>query len=183
MKNIKSIAFWGLPMLFILVFLSSCGGAKPVSVIPQAVNTVNTVGLDELNLTRSDYQILNTVTAEASVTCNYGKRKIEMTDETEEFYLSYKVVNNSWLYDKYRGVMKLGYLSRDVNGRIGVGIMTPDELSRRMAIYRAINMVQQYGADGIIEPTVSTNVEEVRRDVVVYKTTVTGKVIKLKTNK
>ena len=79
--------------------------------------------------------------------------------------------------------MKLGYLSRGINGLSGVGIMTPEELSRRMAIYRAINMVQQYGADGIIEPTVSTNVEEVKKDVVVYKTTVTGKIIKLKTNK
>lgn len=170
-------------MLFISVFLSSCGTTRPVRIIPQAVNTVNTVGLDELNLTRADYEVLNTVTAEASVMCNYGKTKIEMTDESEDFYLSYKLVNNSWLYDKYKGVMKLGYLSRGINGLSGVGIMTPDELSRRMAIYRAINMVQQYGADGIIEPTVSTNVEEVKKDVVVYKTTVTGKIIKLKTNK
>ena len=106
-----------------------------------------------------------------------------MSDESGEFTLSYKLVNNLWIPDKYSGVMKLGYLANDTyNTNIG-GLIAPDALSRRIAIYRVVNMVQQYGADGIIEPIVSTNVEEVQKDVVVYKTTVSGKIIKLKTNK
>lgn len=184
MKKTKSIVFMGLSMLFVSAFLFSCGIAKPVtSIIPQAINNVNTVGLDELNLTRDDYEILNTVTAEAYITCDYGKAKIKMSDESGEFTLSYKLVNNLWIPDKYSGVMKLGYLANDTyNTNIG-GLIAPDALSRRIAIYRVVNMVQQYGADGIIEPIVSTNVEEVQKDVVVYKTTVSGKIIKLKTNK
>lgn len=184
MKKTKSIVFMGLSMLFVSAFLFSCGISKPVtSIIPQAINNVNTVGLDELNLTRDDYEILNTVTAEAYITCEYGKSKIKMSDESGEFTLSYKLVNNLWIPDKYSGVMKLGYLANDTyNTNIG-GLIAPDALSRRIAIYRVVNMVQQYGADGIIEPIVSTNVEEVQKDVVVYKTTVSGKIIKLKTNK
>ena len=52
---------------------------------------------------------------------------------------------------------------------------------RNLAIYRIINAAKVRGADGIIEPVISTNVEQRGRDIVL-KTTVSAKLIKLKTD-
>lgn len=159
--------------------LTSCGMFSP-RVLPKAVNTVNTVGLSELNLVRADYQILNTVTAEATIKCEYDINSATITDESGDFKLIYNVKNGVWTYKKHKGILRLGYLARDISDE--TKIYYPEDIARRFAIYRLINAVQEYGADGIIEPTVSTNVEQINKDDVVYKTTVTGKIIKLKTN-
>lgn len=169
-------------VLFIVTALcfTSCGMMKP-KIIPRAINTVNTVALSELNLERNDYRILNTVSSEATITCEFGSGKVEIKDESGEFELHYTINNGVWTYNKHEGVMKLGYLARDYSDTNN-GLLLPEEIARRVAIYRLINSVQQNGADGIIEPTVSTNIEQVSKKVVVYKSTVTGKVIKLKTD-
>ncbi len=49
-------------------------------------------------------------------------------------------------------------------------------------MYRLINVAKTNGADGIIEPIVSTNVEQSGKDDILYKTTVEAKIIKLHTN-
>lgn len=160
--------------------LTSCGGIK---VIPKALNTVNTVTLSELNLGRKDYRILNTVTSEATITCDYGMNTVEIKDENGEFELNYKINGNVWTYDNHKGVMKLGFLARDYsNSDINGGLLYPEDIARRMAIYRLINSVQENGGDGVIEPTISTNVEQVSKKTIIYKATVTGKIIKLKTD-
>lgn len=160
--------------------LTSCGMMGP-KIIPRAVNTVNTVSLSELNLERKDYRVLNTVTSEATITCEFKSGGlVEIKDETGEFELHYTNSNGVWLYNSHEGVMKLGYLAKDYPDTNG--LLYPEEIARRAAIYRLINTVQQAGADGVIEPTVSTNIEQVNKKTIVYKSTVTGKVIKLKTD-
>ncbi len=52
--------------------LASCSTTKRV-IVPQAINTVNTAPLIDLNLERGDYEILNTVTAEAVVYYTYNE--------------------------------------------------------------------------------------------------------------
>ena len=76
-------------LLFLIaaaVSLASCGTQV---IVPKALNTVNSVSLDELNLEREDYDILNTITAEAVVIYRERGSKIEIIDQNNEFSLSY----------------------------------------------------------------------------------------------
>lgn len=175
----KSFTKFSMIALIATLFLTSCSMFKP-KVIPRAVNTVNTVMLEELNLTKGDYQILNTVTSEAIIKCEFGATSVTVSDENGEFKLVYNVKNGVWSYGKHKGIMRLGYLSRDYSFD---GILYPEDIARRTAIYRLINSVQVIGADGIIEPTISTNVEQVSNNDVIFKTVVTGKIIKLYNDK
>ncbi|MBO8429009.1 MAG: hypothetical protein IAC68_03630, partial [Bacteroidetes bacterium] len=47
--------------------------------------------------------------------------------------------------------------------------------------YRLINVAKTNGADGIIEPIISTNIEQSGKDIL-YKTNVEAKIIRLHTN-
>lgn len=181
MKKVKNHAQKIVLLIITVLCFTSCFTSKPVKVIPRAINTVNTVALSELNLERQNYRILNTVTAEATIICEFSSGKVVIKDETGEFELHYTIADNVWTYNKHEGVMKLGYLARDYSDTNG-GLLYPEEIARRAAIYRLINTTQQNGADGIIEPTISTNIEQVNKKTIVYKSTVTGKVVKLKTD-
>lgn len=167
-------------LLFLIaaaVSLASCGTQV---IVPKALNTVNSVSLDELNLERKDYDILNTITAEAVVIYRERGSKIEIIDQNNEFSLSYTKSKTGWRLE-HSGILKLGYLSNDYRGEI-VNIIQPEEVVRRLAMYRLINVAKTNGADGIIEPIVSTNVEQSGKDDILYKTTVEAKIIKLHTN-
>ena len=54
----KSIFIVGL-----LAILASCSSNKAV-VIPRAISSIGTATLEDLNLQRSDYEVINTITAE-----------------------------------------------------------------------------------------------------------------------
>ena len=159
------------------------------TIVPRAVNTVNTAPLADLNLTRGDYEVLNTVSAEASIiyTTNAQGTKIEMGDGSE-FSLEYNLSRSGRLaayWDcKYSGIVRLGYLHADyADAQTAGSIILPEDLARRLAIYRLINEVEQYGGDAIIEPTIATNVEQTGKRSIVYKTRVTAKIIKIKTDR
>lgn len=169
--------------------LTSCG-SNNMLVIPKAVNTVNAVSLDELNLTRADYQIINTVSADATIVYseayNGSLRKIECPEE--DFELIYRLNPKTGWQCEYVGIVKLGYLANDHRLPSDM-IMNPEEVVRRLAIYRLINLAKLEGADGVIEPIVSTNIDNGDSDKkskkikdVVFKTTVSAKLIKLKSN-
>ena len=72
-------------------------------------------------------------------------------------------------------------MSNDYRGET-VSLIQPEEIVRRLAMYRLINVAKANGADGIIEPIVSTNVEQTGKNDILYKTTVEAKIIKLHTN-
>lgn len=163
----------------LVVFLmTSCA----TQIIPRAVNTVNAVSLDELNLSRKDYRLIKTITAEATIeyTELYGGSSIIIKSPEEKFALFYTKKKKGWEY-KAVGIVKLGYLANDYKS--DTDLMGPEEIARRLAIYRLINQVRLEGADGIIEPVISTNVEQGDRNTIIYKTTVCGKLITLKTDK
>ena len=162
-----------------LIGLTSCGVQSVI--IPKATNTVSTASFKDLNLARADYEILNTITAEAVIISeeksNKNGQNLTLTEENNEFELKF--------YDdriEHKGIVRLGYLASDYT-------YDPDELrsaeslARRLAIYRLINIAQQNGADGIIEPTVSTAFEQVGNKTIRLKTTAVAKIIKLTPNK
>ena len=159
-------------------------GKKKAFIIPKAVNTVNVVTLKELNLTRADYKILNTVTAEAAIIYTENKKGSVCTlrGTDEDFYLKYTFDKEGDLEEEeFSGVLRFGYLYNDY--KINNGIISPEEMARRLAIYRLINMVQLEGADGVIEPVISTNVENTsNKRECILKTTVRAKLVKLVSN-
>lgn len=154
------------------LLLPSCIRQK---ALPRAVNTINSAPLEALNLVREDYEILNTITADATIYYRQKSKSYTISNNEDGFWFK----NVQGIY-KFAGILKLGFLSNDY--AIGnLSNLQPEEVSRGLAIYRAINLAQQYGADAVIEPTISTNVEQVGRDIV-FKSTITAKLIKLKTD-
>ena len=159
-------------------------GKKKAFIIPKAVNTVNVVTLKELNLTRADYKILNTVTAEAAIIYTENKKGSVCTlrGADEDFYVKYTFDKEGDLEEEeFSGVLRFGYLYNDY--KINNGIISPEEMARRLAIYRLINIVQLEGADGVVEPVISTNVENTsNKRECILKTTVRAKLVKLTSN-
>ena len=173
-----------LVIAVVAIAMSSCRSV----VIPKAVNTVHPVGWEELNLERKDYIILNTTTAEASVNYHKTKKRIKISDPNNEFSAIFKRAmmrnafgkkSESWYLHDVDGIVRIGFLYNDYDDDDIMIRCDPSWFSRKMATYRLINAAKVAGADGIIEPIISTNIEQVGRNVV-FKTTVSGKLIKLK---
>lgn len=166
--------------LILLVVSTSCSQV----ILPRAINTVNAVSLDELNLARADYKILNTVNADAVVyySTSVDGKIVTIQCHEDDFALKYTKTKKGWR-SEFKGVAKLGYLANDYAGS-NEQMVVPEEVARRLAIYKLINEVKLVGADGVIEPIISTNVENGKsaREVV-FKTSVSAKIIKLNTNK
>ncbi len=166
------------------VFFTSCA---PLAIVPTAINTVNSVRLSELNLEREDYKILNTITAEASVIYHQLGNTIIVEDENGDFSLKFKRRYSwrkgyVWEYQSFKGVARYGFLANDYGKVNNYSDINPEQIARNIAIYRLINACKVAGGDGVIEPIVSTNVGQVGRNIV-FKTTVSAKVIKISVDK
>ena len=168
----------------VAIAMSSCRTAW----VPKAVNTVHPVGWEELNLVRKDYIILNTATAEASVTYYRTSKRVKISDANNEYIATFKRAkfrnafgkkDEVWYLHDVDGIVRIGFLNNDYDEDEIRLRCDPSWFSRRAAIYRIINAAKVAGADGIIEPVISTNIEQVGRNVI-FKTTVSGKLIKLK---
>lgn len=169
----------------VLLVLTSCS----TQIIPRAVNTVNAVSIEELNLERKDYKILNTVSAEATITYTASLDGKEYTIKCpdEDFALKFTKKNgrrNKGWHCNYKGIVKLGYLANDY--KYEDSALSPEEVARRLAIYRLINQAKLAGADGVIEPIISTNIDNGEKKAsreTIFKSTISAKLIKLVTNR
>ena len=163
----------------LMLILASCASTRDL-VIPKAVNTINSVSLNELNLERDDYKILNTVVATAEIAYTESRAgEYVIRGENNEFMLQYVYNKKTGWSCRYSGIVKLGYLDNDYD--INTGIIHPEDVARRLAIYRLINLVSMEGGDGVIEPVISTNIAQQGNNII-YKNTVKAKVVKLNTN-
>lgn len=166
---------------------SSCG----VQLISESVNTINRAPLADLNLDREDYEVLNTLTAEASVVDRtISKKKRQISDINGEFSVEWqqkmiglfpRAKNLRWVCKDFQGILRTGALS-------DLPYETADhanayDMVRRLALYRLINQALQEGADAIVEPAYTVSFEQTSRREIVYKATVTAKIIKLKTDR
>ncbi len=163
--------------------LSSC----KLAIVPKAINTINSVSLEELNLERKDYKVLNTITAEASVVYTQFGNTITIADANGEFALTYKRRYSwrsgyYWEYKSFRGIARYGFLANDYGKTDSYSDISPEQMARSIAIYRLINACKVAGGDGVIEPIVSTNVGQQGRSIT-FKTTVSAKIIKINTDK
>ncbi len=160
------------------IYLSSCASSQK-TIVPRASNSINTASLDVLNLERKDYEILNTVTAEASVVFRQHSNGYELTIPDDDF--SYKCsIGKGGLNYKYTGIFKAGNLSGTAYP--STTLINAETASKELALYRIINISKQEGADAVIAPTITMNIEQISKKEIVYKTTVTAKLVKLKTN-
>lgn len=173
-------------MMACIFTMTSCFGPKKMAQrrIPTAINTVNSVRLEELNLKHgSDYTIVTTITADATVIYSEQKKgeQITMKEENDEFkmVLRYDTQEDEWRCTDFEGIARFGYLTNDY-GNYHLS-SNPEYVARNLAIYRLINASKVRGADGVIEPVISTNAEQ-RGKEIVFKTTVSAKLIKLKTD-
>lgn len=184
----RSILVFGIAIVAAL-FFTSC--AK--TLVPRATSTINSVRLSELNLVRADYKVLNTIEATARVQLTIKAKSFEIKDPDGNFMLLYKMAfapfkkggrGDTYQLTKFKGILTTGYLSNDYGT---MDCSSPEDVVRRIAIYRCIALAKEQGADGIIEPIISTNVEQTKSglatDVIMYQTTVSGKAIVLKNDK
>lgn len=166
------------------VFFTAC--STPSAIVPTAINTVNSVRLSELNLERKDYKILNTITAEASVIYSQSLGTIVIKEADGDFSVTFKKEKvdgkTQWIYTGCTGVARYGFLTNDYANAGGGDDIHPEQMARNLAVYRLINACKVAGGDGVIEPVVSTNVGQEGRDII-FKTTVSAKVIKINVNK
>ena len=178
--------FYLLSLLICALVMSSCR----LTVVPKAINTVNSVDLREMNLVRNDYKVLNTISAEATVVYRQNtSKKITVQENNGEFKFVYKYQGGFggkgfWKLDSFSGVARLGYLDNDYvrYDTYVTDDIKPEFMARAIATYRLINACKVAGGDGVIEPIISTNVEQSGSRSVTYKTTVSAKIIKLKTD-
>ncbi|MCH5328257.1 MAG: hypothetical protein J1E02_04490 [Coprobacter sp.] len=179
-----------------ILLFTSCKTQKP-TIIPKALNTISVANYDNLRLDRDDYQVLNTVTTEATIAYTEvtnrkgvvistriaevnGAFSINLTPK-DMFLLRGASLRTTTIQNTSTGVITLGYLNNDYSYN-NAELNNPEILARRVAIYRAINEARVQGGDGLIEPVISTNVEQ-NGATVYYKSTVIAKVIKLKTDR
>jgi len=175
----KSLNLFAIAM--VAIAMSSC--RSTLSVIPQATNTINSVSLKELNLERKDYIILSTISADATIIAHFSDDAVTVEDPSGEFSFTWEKDDKSgeWTPDRIKGIVRLGYLSNDYDNELFDIGPYPHWIVRRLAIYRLINAAKISGGDGVIEPIISTNVEQGRSSHdIVLKTTVSAKLIKIK---
>lgn len=182
--SMKQNYFIAAVMLTTSFGMISCGTQKlPDDMeMPIAINTINSVGLKELNLQHgTDYIIMNTVSADATVIYTIHKKgkQVSIKEENGEFKIEWsKDKNSEKMYrSDYEGTARFGFLNNDY-GRVLMDVIAPEYIVRNLAIYRLINQAKVRGADGVIEPIISTSAED-KGNEIVFKTTASAKLMKL----
>lgn len=182
MKNISKMIVAIIALLTTMA-MSSCGTIQPTTlIVPTALSSVSrVVNMKDLNLTKDNYQIINTETAEAVVYYeeDHSGNIFEINELNDEYALEFKKKDTGGYSIKYSGIVKCGYLSSDDNG-IDYDRPVPAAFARGLAAYRLINAVQDQGADGIIEPIITVKVGQDGRRVI-YTATISAKLVKIKT--
>ena len=133
-----------------------------------------------LNLEKTDYDILNTVTETASVSVKYTPVSMTVKSMEGDFAYWFKYnMKTGWFLNKFSGTASFGYLMNEP----GNNTTFPDaeEFARRVAIAKLINVIKDYNADGALEPIVTTRVSNVDSRTVEYHATASAKIIKIHT--
>ncbi len=174
-------------VIFCSMILASCSSAQR-SYTPYALSTVSSVSLPALqhSLERKDYEILDTVKAEAVVTVNVG-RYLAIKAESGEFKNICQFSEEGipiYIVQKSEGTVRAGSIE---------GINLPEidlcdgsSMASNLAAYRLINEVKATDADGIVAPSLYVTADETGKGffsrTVTYKVVISAKLIKLNSN-
>lgn len=159
--------------------LTSCFSSRSYLVIPHSVSSASAVTVDNLNLKRGEYDVLNSITETASVLCEYKGSEIRISGDSNAFEYVFDLTKNGWILKSFYGAASLGYFSTDL---ISVNQEIPDaeEFARRVAMARIIQAAKDYKADGIVEPIVISSANNAGKNKIEYVSTITAKLITIK---
>lgn len=162
--------------------LQSCGSEKNL-LIPHSVSTAAVTTVKDLNLTKGQYDILQTITESASVTCEYRGNTIRINSGEGDFSYRFEFDKKAgWTLASFSGAAALGYFTDDYNDAPAAA-PCPEEFARSVAMARIISAAADFGADGIVEPLTMTTASNAGNNKVEYRATVRAKLIVLKTAK
>lgn len=166
-----------------LFLLNSCSTTAVI-----ARNTVDVASLEEINLERKDYEIIETISVSATIIYNAKKRR--SVGLNNEFVVRYKPTKGMNVLES--GMLRFGYLSQDVISNTGVkkGPFSkakyvayipedPEILARRWATYKLIEEAKAKGADALIVPVRSTDIKSGGKKTSIIKTTVSAKAVRI----
>lgn len=161
----------------ITLSLTSCSGVKNL-VVPHAVSSAEAIPAASLNLAKSDYDIMSSITETASVIATYSGTSLTIKSGDGDFayYFSFDK-KNGWSLRKFSGTATFGYLQSEVVSK--EDMPEAEEFARRVAIARLIETVKDYGADGVLEPIITTRVSNSGHNTVEYQASVSAKIVKI----
>lgn len=164
---------------FISIFgLSSCKSSRSYLVIPHSVSSASAVTVENLNLSKDDYNVLNSITETASVLYENQGNQIKISDNNGEFSYIFKFTPTGWVLSSFKGAASLGYFSSDLISQINE-VPNAEEFARRAAIARIIRAAKDYQADGIVEPMIISSADNVGKNKIEYTSTVSAKLISI----
>ena len=157
--------------------MNSCTGVRNL-VVPHAVSSADAIPAAALNLAKGDYDIMASVTETASVTAKYtgNSLTIKSGDGDFAYFFSYDK-KTGWSLRKFSGTATFGYLQSEASSP--EEMPEAEEFARRVAIARLIETVKDYGADGVLEPIVTTRASTAGHNTVEYQASVTAKIVKI----
>lgn len=178
-KNLKSLFLSAVAAISVMS-LSSCGSGRSYLVIPHSVSTASAVTVDNLNLTKGDYEVLNSITESASVVCEYKGDQIRIRGNNDEFVYTFNLGKTGWYLKSFSGAASLGYFTSDFVDQVKE-IPDAEEFARRAAMARIILAAKDYKADGVVEPVIISSANNIGKNTIEYTSTVSAKLISLKT--
>lgn len=161
--------------------LASCGTTRNYLVIPHSVSSASAVTVDDLNLSKGDYDVLKSITESASVICEYNGSSIKISSD-DEFSYTFTLSSSGWSLSRFQGAASLGYFTSDLENHPSE-IPNGEEFARRVAMSRIIRAAKDYQADGVIEPVVISIANDIGRNKVEYISTVSAKLISIKSTR
>ena len=170
-----------LPLCIMLCFGVTAKAQS--SLIPTtAISNMPVITIQDMNLDRSDYTILKSISATASVNSDNKRSKRTIMEENNEFKLIYDIVKHDgerYLeYEECEGIIRLGYIGSTNIYNSESNYIPAEEIVRRLALYRLINLAKEYGADALFEPTITTTATS-DKNTLTYKTEASAKLIKI----
>lgn len=173
-------------LLLVLAIFSGVLHANAQEVMPNiAVSNIPVLSISDLSNGGSDqFVIMKSVSATSDIYSDNNKKSRVIWEKNGEFKVSYqrKVIDNkAWLiYDDSEGIIRLGYLGGIVSSN-NHDYFYAEEIVRRLAIYRLINIAREYGADAVLSPTIVTRAIPIKKDIE-YVSEISAKLIKVKSN-
>ena len=156
-----------------IMFVVSCGTTRTMA--PKDEKRLAST----YSLQRNDYEILDTITSEATVTYTSRKGLIQVKSQTGEFLNLCKITKMGprFLDRKSKGTLKYGYIA-DLN------LSSPNpcdgkSMASYLAAHKLITRVKSSNGDTIVVPTIDYSEGEIKGGIA-YTATITAKLVKIK---
>lgn len=183
--NIKPMKMVKIRIIATMCFIACAisGLEAQSTIIPTtAISNIPTVSIKDMDLNRNDYSILKSVSATAVVNSDNRRSRRTIYEENDEFKLIYDIIKidgKRYLdYESCEGVVRLGYIGSTDIYNSESNYLPAEEIVRRLALYRLINLAKEYGADALFEPTITTTATSTGKKLT-YKTEASAKLIKI----